>query len=738
MSLFGTVSDDVSVTKMYNSLVGHGAITFVDKVDHKRFLVICRDSKTAKKIVNLKVLAKTPVKSLLYRDVMNQQNAKDLPVKQRSPPKAGSPERQEERPRRRKESGRDLPIPMDDLIDLQRRILNEGDGHRPSSREERQRRDDSNEWERDFERSGRRSSSRKDHRRHSIDMDIADDQPDPAPAQQRYSPELFHEFQEPQFDQGYNNYYLRQQEEALVYTNPPAPNMLPLGGPPRDFVQGWAPGGPMYVPPVMVPPPETRSVFIPQPPAPGTDILEGPLALPIPNITIHRIQPESAMHPVPQQGDLRNYLAEKRNTRSKDTYDPTEELGHQYDDRNSDRPVSPKEINRIENYIREKERQIQNRLHLLDKQLIDVGGPSSRPSRRSRERSVSPSDRKAHNRIQEIRAEKVNVTRQLSLLRNKGDRESREFTALCERQSALDRECTDIQRQLEAKKLWLAERARSLSRERHDQEQAKNPPTKRSPSRERRSRSSSRGARRRFSRSRSREYRARYNRYRRSRSRNRRSHSSDRHRRDRSSSRDRTSRRRSRSVERGRRYNRPSGANIKSPESLLHEMRQLGRPREGKSDQCVFVGNVASGVREEELKATFARYGRIVLCDFSFLEKYGEVYIDYHQREDAFRALEMNRVKINGKRLRVALNCRKPANRDGYSVIVEMSEPVPERDLYARFDSCGEIEFIWHYENATIATVTFERPESTLKALNIRELHNRIPIIVREYVESER
>lgn len=455
----------------------------------------------------------------------------------------------------------------------------------------------------------------------------------------------------------------------------------------------------MYVPPVMVPPPETRSVFIPQPPAPGTDILEGPLALPIPNITIHRIQPESAMHPVPQQGDLRNYLAEKRNTRSKDTYDPTEELGHQYDDRNSDRPVSPKEINRIENYIREKERQIQNRLHLLDKQLIDVGGSSSRPTRRSRERSVSPSDRKAHNRIQEIRAEKVNVTRQLSLLRNKGDRESREFTALCERQSALDRECTDIQRQLEAKKLWLAERARSLSRERHDQEQAKNPPTKRSPSRERRSRSSSRGARRRFSRSRSREYRARYNRYRRSRSRNRRSHSSDRHRRDRSSSRDRTSRRRSRSVERGRRYNRPSEANIKSPESLLHEMRQLGRPREGKSDQCgklleckdfqkqnrdifpnrehnvsVFVGNVASGVREEELKATFARYGRIVLCDFSFLEKYGEVYIDYHQREDAFRALEMNRVKINGKRLRVALNCRKPANRDGYSVIVEMSE----------------------------------------------------------------
>lgn len=74
------------------------------------------------------------------------------------------------------------------------------------------------------------------------------------------------------------------------------------------------------------------------------------------------------------------------------------------------------------------------------------------------------------------------------------------------------------------------------------------------------------------------------------------------------------------------------------------------------------------------MKATFARYGRLVECDFSLLEKYGEIYIDYYTREDAFKALEMNRVKFNGKRLRVALNCRKPANRDGYTVIVEMSE----------------------------------------------------------------
>lgn len=728
--------DDVSVTKMYNSLVGHGAITFVDKVDHKRFLVICRDAKTAKKIIQLKVLAKTPVKALLYRDVMNQQNAQDMPVS-RSPPRTRSPERKEELPRRRKDSTKDLPIPMDDLIALQRRIMDDGgDRRRPSSREDRHRRDDTNEWERDFDHGGRRSPARKNRdrkRQKSVDMDITDDQPDPVPVHQRYSPEFIHEFQAPCFDHEYNVNYHRQPEEALVYTNPPAPNMMPLGGPPRDFVQGWAPGGPMYVPPVMVPPPVTRSVFMPQPPAPGTGgILGGPLALPVPTITIHRIEPDPTIHPVPQPGDLRNYLAEKRNIRAKDSYDPTDELGHQLDDLNSNRPVSPKEMDRIENYIREKERQIQKRLHLLDKKLVDVGGPSKRASR-SRERSVSPSDRQAHNRIEEIRVERVNISRQLAQLRQNGDQKSRAFTALCERQSAIDRECTDIQRQLEAKKLWLAERARSLSRERHEKELAAKPPKQKSLSRDRRSRSSSRGARRRFSRSRSRENRGRHNRYRRSRS-----PSPDRFRRRRSSSRDRTGRRRSRSLDRGRRYNRPSTTNIRSPESLLRDMRQLGRPREGKTDHCVFIGNIAKGVPEEQLKSTFARYGRMVMCDFSMLEKFGEVYIDYHQREDAFRALEMNRVKIAGKRLRVALNCRKPANRDGYSVIVEMSEPVPERDLYSRFFECGEIEFIWHYENATIATVTFERPESTLKALNIRELHNRIPIIVREYVESER
>lgn len=57
------ISDDISVTKMYNWLVARGAITFVDKVGHKRFMVICRDIKTAKRIVQMKTLGKNAIQA---------------------------------------------------------------------------------------------------------------------------------------------------------------------------------------------------------------------------------------------------------------------------------------------------------------------------------------------------------------------------------------------------------------------------------------------------------------------------------------------------------------------------------------------------------------------------------------------------------------------------------------------------------------------------------------------------
>lgn len=57
--VFFFLADDISVTKMYNCLVSHGGITFVDKVDHNKFIAICREPKVAKKVVLVKTMART-------------------------------------------------------------------------------------------------------------------------------------------------------------------------------------------------------------------------------------------------------------------------------------------------------------------------------------------------------------------------------------------------------------------------------------------------------------------------------------------------------------------------------------------------------------------------------------------------------------------------------------------------------------------------------------------------------
>ncbi|XP_055539595.1 uncharacterized protein LOC129726662 [Wyeomyia smithii] len=712
---------DLTVNKVHGLLISHGAMTFIDKVDHNKFVAVCRESKTAKKLVNLRVLSKCPCKITLYRDIINRQNALadslDAPSELQNISVPYHGHKQLNQPSRSKP-----PITMADIMSLQKNLVgNDGTGNQPP-------RDDTNrilrhtsEWEEEIDHVGNNSGM---PRRSAIAMNLANN----APIQfnNRLQPQLnldfVHHHQQPSLER----------VNDLAYVNPPPPNEMLFALPPRDFQTGWALGGPMHQPPSMVPPPVTRTVFIPEhvslPTPPGC----GPLGvLPLnPGISAAIGVQQS----VPQEGNLRQYLAEKRNVRPREAYDPTEVLDQKLDNIDAAQPTTSKEVDLLESYIRKKERDIKRRLELLDKQLSDSAEP-----RRSRQRSVSPTDRKAQQRIQSIRKEKIEISRKITELLRQGDHKSNpRFVSLTEQQSNLDKENIEIKRQLEAKKLWLSERERSLSSERHQQDEQQRP-TRRSRSNNG-SRSLSRSRNRRRSRSRSRD---RFRRRSRSVSRARR----------RSDSRDRIGRRRerrsrSRSSERGRRsssrdgfrrfYNRSDQLSNRRPESLMREMRQLGRPMESKHDHCVYIGNIADGIKNVELKATFDRYGRIVDFDTSLREKYGEVYIEYHQREDAFKALEMNRVKMCGKRLRVALNCRKPGNREGYSVIVEMPEAVPERDLYSRFDACGEIEFIWHYDNCTIATITFEKPESMLMALAVRELHNGIPIIVREYIETER
>ncbi|XP_058467285.1 uncharacterized protein LOC131440219 [Malaya genurostris] len=679
-------TDDISVNKLHHALVSNGPVTFVDRIGLNRFTAICRDAKTARKVANLRFLCRLPCKVSSYRDIINKQNAMN-------PVSAGM----QSLPRQdiRHPSHRGPPVPMHEIIALQKNLLNDGsEGGPQSSRDYRR---TANEWEQENDDVNRESDLL---RRKSVDMDLDNEEPE--------------QYGNPIPTTGYSTF---QRVDDLVFSNPPAPNVVPFGMPPRDnnFTLGWALGGPMHQPPAMVPPPVTRNVFMNEPvrmvPPVGGGILGGPLL--IPNVTIHQVQP--AHSTVPQEGDLRQYLAEKRNTRPRDTYDPMEDFEGQIENIDSELPSSSQEMDQLETYIREKERDINRRLQLLNEQItIDPD--------KSRERSVSPTDREAQNRIEQIRKEKIEVCHEMTMLRKTGGIEgTRQFIELCERQSKLNKEAAEIQKQLDAKEKWLAERARSLSKDDND------PENQRSRLAHSRSRSTSRGRR---TNSRERSYR---NRERVANTRRSRSRSFGRTSRRRSPSRERFSPSRSR-----RHYNSARAVSNRRPQSLLREMRQLDRPMEKKHDHCVYVGNIAESITNEELKATFDRYGRVVEYDLSLRDKYCEIYAEYHKREDAFKALEMNRVKICGKRLRVALNCRKPANREGYSIIVEMSEPVPERDLYARFNSCGEIEFIWHYENSTIATVTFERPESMLMALAVRELHNRIPIIVREYVESER
>ncbi|XP_055590216.1 LOW QUALITY PROTEIN: uncharacterized protein LOC129742347 [Uranotaenia lowii] len=685
--------DDISVSRMHQSLVSIGAITFVDKTSHKDFVAICRESKTAKKLVQVKTLARSPCKVTMYRNLLNDQNNATFEESSKKQNKPGNMTVQHVA-----KSGGDLPVPMNELLAMQKKIIDDDFGnHRKNSRLD-------NEWEQE--------TRTVTYRRHSVDMELADD--DDLNSQKNV-----------QFNTGSiairNDLHIPTREDALVYSNPPPPSMVSLGMIP--YAPGWAPGGPMHMP-MMVPAPITSVPHVSVVPTAYTDTIRPPGTFnehSIRSSTSKIIQPDPPGHnPVPLQGDLRDYLAEKRNN----TKPGIDDLDRQIDNIKASQSKSPREIHRLEEYIRDKEREIERRLHLLDKKLANNSGRRSRSRSRSKgPRAMSPGDVRFYNRLEQIKQEKIATSDALKTLRKKRNRyeKTANFVQLCSQFSALDQEYKQIQQQLVAKQLWLQERERSLSRERHDKDNRENSskPTEKRGSRRTRfaSRSSSRGRHR--------------------------SISSERDYRDRRSRPSRWGRSTSREFSRKNNRGRSSSPNHRPvcnrrPESLMREMRQLGSPREGKADHAVFIGNIAVAVKDADLKGTFERYGRITSIDFSMREKYCEVYINYHQREDAFKALEMNGVRMCGKRLRVALNCRKPANRQGYSVIVEVPGHITERELEQKFSTCGDIEFIWHYANSTIATVTFGRPESMLKALVIRELHNRIPVIVREYVESER
>ncbi|XP_053667407.1 uncharacterized protein LOC128717336 [Anopheles marshallii] len=349
-------------------------------------------------------------------------------------------------------------------------------------------------------------------------------------------------------------------------------------------------------------------------------------------------------------------------------------------------------------------------------------------------RSVSPSDRLAHERYMQIRVEKIAITQELDSLRQRFDyRKGSRVDALRDLLAGLNREQREIQIQLEAKRRFRMPEDLNFAGSSFDV--SPSPPPRRynhrslsrsrspyrSPSRSRsRSRTSGR-----YVRSRSRSHRSR----RLTRSRTRSPLRWSRASRSPSPQSSRHNRRRTRTT------SRESRSPLRRSNCNEREMYNIGRYHPGHLKHSVYVGNVSCLVTEREIEDMFARFGRLSNVDFSRYKRNGEIYFDYTNREHAFKALEMNNVKISGRRLRVAFNMDKPAIREGYTVYFILRQPTDEQTIYESYASYGEIDFIWYPEKELFGTVSFRRTDDANDALAVNKLINGTPITSRPFVD---
>ncbi|XP_052902944.1 uncharacterized protein LOC128310361 [Anopheles moucheti] len=350
-------------------------------------------------------------------------------------------------------------------------------------------------------------------------------------------------------------------------------------------------------------------------------------------------------------------------------------------------------------------------------------------------RSVSPSDRLAHERYMQIRVEKIAITQELDSLRQRFDyRKGSRVDALRDLLAGLNREQREIQIQLEAKRRFRMPDDFNYAGNSFDA--SPSPPPRRY---NQRSLSRSRSPYRAPSRSRSRSRTS--GRYVRSRSRSRRSRRLTR-------SRTRSPLRWSRvsrspspqsSRHKRRRTRTPSRESRSSPvrRSYCNEkdMYYIGHYHPGHLKHSVYVGNISCLVTEREIEEMFARFGRLANADFARYKRHGEIYFDYTNREHAFKALEMNNVKISGRRLRVAFNVDKPANREGYTVYFTVRQPTDEQTIYESFASYGEIDFVWYPEKELFGTVSFRRTDDANNALAVSKLIDGTLIKSRPFVD---
>lgn len=167
-------------------------------------------------------------------------------------------------------------------------------------------------------------------------------------------------------------------------------------------------------------------------------------------------------------------------------------------------------------------------------------------------------------------------------------------------------------------------------------------------------------------------------------------------------------------------------------------MYNIGRYNTKHQKHTVFVGNVNSKMSEREIEEIFARYGRLENVDFARRKRFGEVYFNYSNRDHAFKALEMNNVKIMGRRLRVSFNSEKPIHREGYTIYYTMRQPTDEQTIYQSYESYGEIDFIWYPDNGLFGTITFRRAESATEALAVHELSDGTTIRPKPFIDKVR
>ncbi|XP_058124386.1 uncharacterized protein LOC131284335 [Anopheles ziemanni] len=360
------------------------------------------------------------------------------------------------------------------------------------------------------------------------------------------------------------------------------------------------------------------------------------------------------------------------------------------------------------------------------------GDTSSRLMVTEKNRSISPSDRLAHERYVQIREEKIAISQELNSLRQRFDyRKSSRVEALQDLLAGLDKEQRDIQIQLEAKRRFQLHGEYSFGGTSFDQS-----PVGRRHSKSR-SYSRSRSPYRSHSRSRSR-HRTRSP----SRSRSRSSQRSQPSRRSRVSRSPGSSYRPSYRTTRPRTRSRSRSRSTRSisPQhrgaSLERDMYNIGRYHTRHGKFSVYVGNISYKVKSREIEKKFKRYGKLEDIDLSCRARWGEIYFDYANKEDAFSALEMNNVLLGDRRLRVAFNIDKPANREQYSLFFRIRESTTEQILYQTYEPFGEIDFIWYPEKAMFGTITFRRPEAAKDALAVRDLIDGVPITTRPFIDK--